>query len=95
MENTTEDFRKRQIARLARCLFGEVERGSLRPKHKAPRILAGINMIVDGDIMSFAAEIETEFNRLLDNVRHSPYKSGKVSVYALNMELHLNGRVVI
>lgn len=93
MENNTEDFRKRQVVRLASCLFGEVERGRLMPKYRAPRILAGINLIVDGDIMSFTAELEAEFNRLLATLRRSPYKSGKISVNALNMELHLNGRL--
>lgn len=85
----TENFRRRTYTRIAHCLAGEFERGRHVAKYQIPKLLAGINLAVDCDLLLLAKHVEFDLNEALcRHPKRALRTNYKVSVNTLNGICH-------
>lgn len=55
---SVEDFRTDIIERFAACLMGELERGARVAHYRAPRMLVGIDLVVNYNLDDLSKQVE-------------------------------------
>ena len=57
-----EDFRRTMIERFANCLTGDFERGARVARYRYPRVIIGINLVVNCDLDDLSKQVEYTLN---------------------------------
>jgi hypothetical protein len=81
-----EDFRQRMIRRFANCLLGELERGARMARYRAPRIVAGVNLVVDYNLDDMSKQVGYMLDTLHTHHRRKPV-THKVTLNTVNGQL--------
>lgn len=81
--STIEDFRQRMIKRFANCLLGELERGAVMARYRAPRIVAGIDLVVNYDLGNLSKQVGYALDTMHTHHRRKPV-THKVTLNTVN-----------
>lgn len=85
---SVEDFRLTMIARFATCLMGELERGARVAHYRAPRIIAGIDLVVNYDLGYVGKQVEYALNTTAaEHCQKKLRTDYKVTLNAVNGQL--------
>ena len=89
MEPTyVDDFRRNAVERFANCLMGDLERGACVARYRTPRILAGINLVVNCDLKDLSKQVEYALNvRTTQHVQPKLRVEYKVTLNTVNGHL--------
>ena len=60
--STIEEFRENMIQRFASCLCGELERGARVAHYGVPRMMLGIDLVVNHDLSDMSKQVEYALN---------------------------------
>lgn len=83
-----EDLRVTMIGRFATCLMGELERGASVARYKAPRIITGIDLVVNYDFDSLGKQVEYALNAIAAKHHHKKLRTNhKVTLNTVNGQL--------
>lgn len=69
---SVEDLRVTMIGRFAMCLMGEFERGARIARYRAPRIIIGVDLVVNYDFDGLGKRVEYILNTIA--VKHHQKK---------------------
>lgn len=83
-----EDFRRTMIERFANCLTGDLERGTRVASYRYPRIIVGINLVVNCDLDDLSKQVEYALNTI--TARHPQAKLRTTYKVGLNV---VNGQL--
>jgi hypothetical protein len=81
-----EDFRQRMIKRFANCLLGELERGARMAHYRAPRIVAGVDLVVNYNLGDLSKQVEYTLDTIHTHHHRKPV-THKVTLNTVNGQL--------
>ena len=91
---SAEDLRLTMAERFANCLMGEFERGARVAHYKAPRIVAGVSVVINGKLGDLSKRIEYALNAIATEHRQEKLRADyEVTLNAVNNQLSLTAYV--
>lgn len=80
-----DELRPIMIERFAKCLIGELERGAKVAHYRAPRIVVGVNLVVNYDLSDLSKQVEYALNTTAARHRQEKLRADyKVTLNAVN-----------